>query len=374
MKLIKVDSKRTETEFLDTARTLYVNDKNWVCPPDIVIQSIFSKKKNEYFSTGDAARWVLKDDTGNLIGRVAAFYHRKKNDPNNTPTGSMGFFECIQHSNAAFTLFDACAGWLKTKGIKTMSGPVNFGENDNFWGLLVEGFTQPGLGMNYNPPFYRDFFEAYGFERDYIQETHHLDLTKSLPERFWKIAEWVLKKPGYSYEHFDKKNVEKYASDLVQIYNSAWVAHPQFSPIEVSKVMKRLQEIKPIVIDDFIWFVYFGSKPIAFLVMLPDMNQLFRLFNGRINPWNKFRFMLLKNSKIVTRSRITIMGVVPEFQGKGIESAIFWHLREAINKKRLHYKEIEISWVGDYNPKMKATLDAMKANPGKKHITYLKKI
>ncbi|MBM3435651.1 MAG: GNAT family N-acetyltransferase [Bacteroidetes bacterium] len=370
MKLIKIDNKRKAKEFLDTARVLYKNDRNWICPPDVIIESIFDRKKNSYFKTGEAERWVLKDNAGNLTGRVAAFY---RNEPSgNQKTGGMGFFECIQDREAAFLLFETCESWLKEKGIDSMEGPVNFGEGDNSWGLLVEGFTPPGLGMNYNPLYYREFFEAYGFEPEYTQETQHLDLTKPFPERFWKIAEWVFKKPGYSFEHFDKKNPEKYAPGIAEIYNSAWKEHNRFSPIGVSKVLKRLKEVRQIIIDDFIWFVYFNGRPIAFLVMLPDMNQLFRLFNGKMNPLNKIRFMFLKNSKVVTRSRITIMGVVPGFQGKGIESAMFWHLQEPLLIKRPHYKEIEISWVGDYNPKMKATLDAMGAAPGKKHITYRK--
>ncbi len=102
------------------------------------------------------------------------------------------------------------------------------------------------------------------------------------------------------------------------------------------------------------------------------MNQIFRLFNGRLGIWNKLRFLILKQSKIVNRSRITIMGVIPKFQGIGIESSLFWHLREPLLVKRPHYKEIEISWVGDFNPKMKAALNALGANPGKTHITYRK--
>ncbi len=88
--------------------------------------------------------------------------------------------------------------------------------------------------------------------------------------------------------------------------------------------------------------------------------------------WNKIRFLFLKQSKRVNRSRITILGVAPKYQGKGVESAIFWHLQQPLLKKRSYYKEIEISWVGDFNPKMKATMEAMKAGPGKMHITYRK--
>jgi hypothetical protein len=126
------------------------------------------------------------------------------------------------------------------------------------------------------------------------------------------------------------------------------------------------------LIEEFIWFVYYGDKPVAFLVMLPDVNRILRYFKGRMNVLNRIRFIYYQWRKKITRTRVTIMGVIPAFQGQGLESAIFWHLQEPVLVKRPHIREIEISWVGDFNPKMQATLEAIGANPGKKHITYRK--
>ncbi len=372
MRLIPVNNKRTKREFLDVARIIYRDDHNWICPLDKIINSIFDPNKNKYFADGDAIRWVLKDNSGQLIGRVAAFYITAKANKYNPPAGGMGFFECIDDQEAAFILFDACTEWLRNKGMAAMDGPVNFGENDNFWGLLVEGFIPPAFGMNYNPPYYKELFKAYGFKPFFEQESKHLDHTKPFPERFWTIAKWVMRKPGYAFEHIRKTNFEKYAADIVSIYNSAWIYHEHFSPLDISKVKKGFKDSSFFLVEEFIWFAYYDSKPIGFVIMIPDVNQIFRLFNGKLNLRNKLRFLLLKNSKIINRSRVTIMGVIPEFQGMGIESAILWHLNESISKSWPQIKEIEISWVGDFNPKMKATLEAMEANPGKKHITYRK--
>ncbi len=374
MNLLEVNNKRLSNEFLDVPRFLYKNDENWICPLDHIINSIFNPKLNKYFDDGEAIRWVLKDENGKLIGRVAAFYNNEKAKNYDPPAGGIGFFECINDNKIAAILFDACKEWLLEKGMGAMDGPVNFGENDSFWGLLVEGFTAPAFGMNYNPPYYKDLFETYGFKPFFEQESKHLDITKPFPERFWKIAEWAMQKPGYTFKHFRKKEVDKFAADVVEIHNSAWVFHEHYAPLDIEKVKKGFREAKDIIIEDFIWFAYHDNQPIGFLVMLPDMNQVFKIFNGRLGLWNKLRFLFLKRTKMVNRSRITIMGVIPKFQGKGVESSIFWHLQDPLLKKRPHYKEIEISWVGDFNPKMKATLNAMGANPGKTHITYRKLI
>ncbi|MCB2219831.1 MAG: GNAT family N-acetyltransferase [Bacteroidetes bacterium] len=372
MKITKVVDKQSARQFLDVARKIYRDDPHWICPPDPIIEGIFDPRKNRYFDNGEAQRWILSDDAGNLIGRVAAFYDQEKAKNYDPPTGGMGFFECIHDREAAFLLFETCKDWLESKGMGAMDGPINFGENDNYWGLLVEGFSPPAFGMNYNPPYYKALFEAYGFKPFFEQESKHLDLTKPFPERFWKIAEWVMRKPGYTFEHIRIKDFDKFAKDVVEIHNAAWVFHEHYTPLTIEKVYKSFKEAKPILVEDFIWFVYHEGKPIAFLVMFPDMNQVFKRFNGKLNLINKLRFLYLKHTRLINRARVTIMGVIPKFQGIGIESAIFWHLREPLLVKRPHYHELEISWVGDFNPKMKATLEAIGANPGKIHITYRK--
>ena len=106
--------------------------------------------------------------------------------------------------------------------------------------------------------------------------------------------------------------------------------------------------------------------------MFPDINMILRHFKGKMTLLNKLRFLYYKKNKEITRIRQTMMGVIPKFQGSGLESAIFWHLREPILVKRPHIKEMELSWVGDFNPKMLAIQEAVNAKPGKIHYTYRK--
>lgn len=372
MKLIEVTEAKTARMFLDVPRILYKDDKNWVCPLDADMENIFNREKNESFRNGDAARWVLVDDQDRLIGRIAAFYRTDKAEKYKQPTGGIGFFECINDKESAFMLFEKAREWLSGRGMEAMDGPVNFGENDMYWGLLIEGFTHPAYGVNYNFPYYIDLFRAYGFNPFFEQVTKHLDLTVPFPERFWKIAEWVMRKPGFSFKHIKLDEADKFVNDLVKVYNTAWVNHEHFSPISEKMVRKGLEAARPVLIEEFIWYAYYEDEPIAFLVMIPDVNQILKYMDGKLGLWNKIRFIYYKWTKKITRTRITILGVVPKFQGAGVESALFWHLQEPVLHKRPHIKEIEISWVGDFNPKMQALLEAMNAKPGKKHLTMRK--
>ncbi len=371
MKLIEVTNKSLAKKFIKVAHIMYKDDPHWVCPLDNMINGVFDPKKNVFYTHGDAIRWILVDDNDHLIGRVAAFINEKKAYKFDQPTGGLGFFECIDDEKAAFMMFDKCVEWLKERGMEAVDGPINFGENDNFWGLLVEGFMHPSFGMNYHLPYYRALFENYGFESYFEQVTNHLDMTVPFPERFWKIADWIRQKPAYDFRHFRIKETDKFLSDLKEIYDNAWQHHENFTPISKEDLWASFREAKALLDEEFIWFVYNNDKPIAFLVMLPDANQVLKPMKGKMHLINKLRLLYLIKSNAITRTRITIMGVVPEFQKAGVESGIFWHM-DQVMKKKPHYTEVELSWVGDFNPKMAAIHEAVGGKFAKRHITYRK--
>ena len=370
-RLIPVTDKRTRKQFHDVMREIYKNDINFICPPDKIIEGIFTPGENVFFNHGEATRWILLDQNNKLAGRVAAFINRKKAFTFQVPTGGMGFFECVNDYKAAEILFENCRAWLAERGMEAMDGPINFGENDNFWGLLVEGFMPQSFGMNYNPPYYKTFFERYGFTVYFEQVTNMLDLTKPFPERFWKIADWVRQKKEYNFRHFSYKETEKFISDFMEIYDDAWQFHENFTPTDPQAIRLMLAELKSVLVPEFVWFAYHGNEPIAFELMLPDINQLFRYFNGKINWWGKLKVALKGKKRIFTRTRIVIMGVKPKYQKSGIESALFWHM-DTVMKKNPQYTEIELSWVGDFNPKMRMLHEAVGGKFSKRHITYRK--
>ena len=143
MKLIEVTDRLTDRMFLDTAKVIYRNDDTWVCPLDNDIRAIFDPEINPYYKHGTAIRWVLTGDDNSLIGRIAAFIDFNLANTYDQPTGGIGFFECIDDDSAAGMLFDTAREWLREKGMEAMDGPINFGETDKYWGLLVDGFTHP---------------------------------------------------------------------------------------------------------------------------------------------------------------------------------------------------------------------------------------
>lgn len=370
MNLIKVSDRKTRKMFLDTARIIYKNDKTWVCPLDNDINAIFDPLINPYYKHGDAVRWILTNDEKKLIGRIAAFIDYDLANSYDQPTGGIGFFECTDNKEAAFQLFEVARKWLLERGMEAMDGPINFGETDKYWGLLVGGFSHPSFDVPYNPPYYQKLFESYGFQIYYKMEGFHLDLTKPLSDRFLKIADWVINKPGYEFVHFTWKDQEKFSRDFAEVFNEAWVTFKKhFEPLKTDYIQAVLNKAKPIIDEEFIWLAYFEGKPIAIYLMFPDLNMILKHLKGKMDLLSMIKFLYYKKSNAMTRAKGLLMGVIPKFQNLGIESAFLLHVRNVLSRKP-HYTEVELSWVADFNPKMRKIFLAVGGVPVKNYITY----
>ncbi|MEO6882754.1 MAG: hypothetical protein ABI199_01880 [Bacteroidia bacterium] len=373
MKIIEVNSASTEKDFLNLPRKIYQNDKNWIAHLQQDIRGVFDKKSNKYFEQGEAIRWILKNEKQETIGRVAAFINYKTADTYSQQAGGMGFFECINDKKAAFLLFDKCKEWLAAKGMRAMDGPVNFGEKDRYWGLLIENFTSPPLYlMNYQPTYYKDFFETYGFQVFYEQIVFHRKVHAPLQQVYIERSERIAKNPKYHLEHIKKNNLEKYAEDFRTIYNAAWAAsHENFKEMPKEQAMKMVKELKPVIEEELIWFAYYDETPIGFYIALPELNEIFKHVGDNFNWLGKIKFLWQQKTKSCKTAYGLAFGVAPRYQGKGIEGAIFDEFRKALIKKG-NYEDVVIAWIGDFNPKMIRVIEAMGAIPYRKLATYRK--
>jgi len=369
MQIIRVEEKTTIDAFHRLPETLFKNDPNYTPLLRPMIEDNFNPRKNAKFKKGDARRWILKKE-GVCVGRIAAFYYEGYSYHYDQPTGCVGFFECIDDPEAAGLLFYTAREWLEGNGLEAMDGPVNFGENFFYWGLLIEGFGPQTFGMQYHPPYYRKLFEQYGFKVFYKQYSYSMDITHpDLPERFWKIAARVAKNPKYHYEHFTFREQDRFLNDFIEIHRQAWAEHSNYKPASYEQLKEMVQQARFFLEEKFIWFAYYHGQPIGFFMMIPDLNQILRkLGTGKINFIRFLRMFYYKKTKTITRSRVIVLGVIPKFQRRGIESGIFHHLKQVMLRKSW-YNEMEMSWVGDFNPKMNALFKSFGARHTRTHAT-----
>ena len=383
MQLVAVTTKRLRQQFLTLPVKLYRGDKNWIRPLDKDIEAVFDPKQNKLLHeqadlneqpvAGQAERWVLFDDRGQPIGRVAAFINPRTAPKEKQPTGGMGFFECINDQAAANALFEACREWLAQRGMEAMDGPINFGDRDRFWGLLTEGFTPPNYGMFYHHAYYQSLFEEYGFQLYFKQLTYGRPVVAEMPNEItYEKARRIMDNPDIEFRSIELDKLEKYAQDFAEVYNRGWAAHAGVAELTPEQALATMRQMKPVIDTRIVRFCYHKGKPVGFFVNLPELNQLFRHVNGKMDAWGTVKFLWHRYvMKSCDRMFGLIFGAVPEWHGKGMDAAIAMDLAWThIAKGHLPYHYTEMNWVGDFNPAMIKMVEQIGSEVVKVHHTY----
>jgi len=352
MKIQEVDNSTTEKQWIRLPWKIYSEDKNWI--PHIMqdVQKVFDPKKNKLFNDGKAWRWLVLNDSGEAIGRIAAFVNAKTAREEERPVGGMGFFECINDQKAADLLMDTARDRLKENGMEVMEGPINFGEKNQYWGLLIENFTDaPTYQTNYNPEYYKELLEQYGFQEYYKQLFFKRSMTEPAQSIFHRKYDQMKLDPKYELRTVRGLSTEQVAKDFRKVYNDAWVDHGNFKPMREETALKAMKTMKPVLDPDIVVFVFYDNKPIAFYVNLPELNQIFRYVNGNLNWYGKMVFLWHKWRRTVRTMNGIVFGVAKEFQGKGIEGAMIVYAEMHITPLD-RYDDTVLTWIGDFNPKM----------------------
>lgn len=375
--LVEVKTEKDIRRWLAFPAKLYKKDIHYVRPMDDEVEKVFDRKRNKLFRHGDAARFILTDEKGKMVGRIAAFYDEKTSatyarEENGQPTGGCGFFDCIDNQEAANMLFDAAKEWLKKRNMEAMDGPINFGDRDYFWGCLVDGFVDPIYNMPYNYPYYSKLFENYGFKDFFKQLTFRREMTVGgFDPILHEKAKRVFGNPDYSFEILDKKKIERYADDFLTIYNKAWGVIPGTAKLTRQHALGLLNSLKPVIDPRLMHFAYYKGEPVAFFLMMIDMNQIYKGLNGKNNLISKLRiFWRVKISRICDTAISLVFGVVPEHRAKGLEAGLVCSLEAQAIKKKFKYKDLQLNWIGDFNPPMIKVAESAGAKLYKTHITY----
>ena len=374
MKIHEVKTKEDIREFLLFPVRLYHPTPQWIRPLDSEIEAVFDREKNKTFRHGECIRWIMKNDAGETVGRVAAFVNEKiVHKGNDQPTGGMGFFECINDQEAAFKLFDQCKSWLQPKGMEAMDGPINFGNRDRWWGLLVEGFeNEPNYQCNYNFDYYQKFFEVYGFQLYFNQLTYARKVMDPLSERMYEKAKLIARDTDYNFRYIPKNELSKLAEYVKVVYNKAWANRAENPELSMAQANLLVKQMKPIIDERLLWFAFYKDEPVAFFISLPEINQIFKHVNGKLDWFGKLKFIWHKFNKTNKKAFGILFGVVPDHQGTGVDGALIMASRELWQSNKMQYTDFEINWIGDFNPKMIMVVEQVGGYIAKRHVTYRK--
>ncbi len=352
--------------FHDVCNQIYANDRAYIMPIESDIEALFNPKQNNSFKKGNAIRFlVIEENTDLVLGRIAAFYQERAGKRR----GAWGFFETVNRKDVADLLIKSAEDWLQQHECEQAQAPVNFGSRDQFWGLWISGSRRPSYQENYHPTYYRDFIEEYGYQLEIVQTTYEINQETFQMERFQKIAERTFGNNSYEYRILDFKKLDAFADDFVEIYNQAWSFHEDFEPLNRLGIQKQFRKMKAAMLPELGIFAYHEGRPIGFFISILELNEIFKDFKGKLNIWNKMVFLMRRNR--IRTARGIVFGIIPDYHNKGIEAGMIMKSHEVLSKLN-RFDTVELSWIGDFNPKMISMLKALGAKLSKTHHTYFR--
>jgi hypothetical protein len=183
-------------------------------------------------------------------------------------------------------------------------------------------------------------------------------------------AKNIMRDPAYSFRHIRKKNMEKNAEDFRTVYNAAWARHSGVAEMSQQQARSIMKKMKPVMDEKIIWFGYYKNEPIAFYVNLPELNQVFKYVNGKLDLIGKLKFLYHQWRKTNQKMIGIVFGLAPEHQGKGVDGALIEATRVQVQEKYHRYPYLELNWIGDFNPKMVRVAEQVGGNISKTHHTY----
>jgi len=359
LRVRRVDTRRDLGRFISLPYRLHARDPLWVPPLRMDMETLLSRTKNPFFEHAEADYFLAERD-GAVVGRIAAIHNRLHNETHHDKVGFFGFFDCIQEQAVADSLLEAAGAWVRERGLTTLRGPASFSVNDEC-GVLVDGFDTPNtLMMPHNPPFYPTLLEGAGLRKAkdlLVYRGGYEACYIPVPERLARGTELIRKRLGITLRPLDMSRFEVEVETIKRIYNGAWEKNWGFVPMTDHEIDHLAKQFKPVVNPDLVPFAEKDGQVVGFGLVLPDFNQVLRTNrNGRIFPAALQLLWAIKRRKI-RRCRILLLGIVPEWRGKGIDAMLYHWIWTTSARYKITWGEA--GWILEDNPAMNAGLEKM---------------
>jgi GNAT superfamily N-acetyltransferase len=334
------------TTFVALPYELHRRDRGWTPPLRRDARALLDPVRNPFYDHADRELFLARFG-GRAVGRIAAIHDRLHNETHADRVGFFGFFETIDAPAVAGALFAAAAGWLRARGRDTLRGPVSPSINGEA-GLLVNGFSTPSVLMTpHNPPYYPALLEAAGFRK--AKDLHAFQSVGTvLPERLVAATDVVRRRYGVSLRPIDMRRFRDEVALIKRLFNAGWEGNWGHVPLTDREVNHLAGQLKPLVVPQLVAFAEHQGQPIGFAVAIPDFavalreNPSGRLFPGILK--------ILRATRRITRLRVILLGVRPEWHGRGVDALLYRHIWESGRARGFDWAEA--GWVLEDNHAM----------------------
>lgn len=340
-----VENDHHFTDFLRFPHKLYKNDENWIAPLHHQQKHLVDRRKNPFYNNADADFFIAKQGD-EVIGRIAAIDNKAYNRYNKTNVGFFGFFECVNNQFAADLLFKVARDWIEERGLTTILGPTCPGMLDEI-GILVDGFDKkPSIMMPYSKPWYDDLLKGAGFEKAMDLFAYTVDKDTIKLERFDRAQKIIMERmPGLKIRPMNMRNFKSEVNIIHELFNKAWANNWGFYEISKKEFESLGKELKMIMDIDIAHVAEVDGVPVGFSIALPDLNQALQHLDGSLLPTGIFKLLFYRRK--INAIRSALMGIIPEYQGRGIDALL--HRQAIENGLKKGYVSSELGWLLETN-------------------------
>lgn len=365
-----VTDESEKSRFIHFPYDHYANDTYWVPPLLMEQKKLLDTKKNPFYKNAEIALFIAEHN-GEPAGRIAAIIDHRYNKHHDSKTGFFGFFECIDRQSPADLLFRVAEEWLREKGMEEVLGPANPGMMDEI-GILVDGFEKyPSIMMPYHKPYYDKLLTGAGYEKEMDLYTYNVTQDSVDRNRANRAMEIVRKRlPGISIRPISKKKIKEEVKIIREIFNAAWSQNWGFIPLTEAEFDYLADDLKMIIDTDFAHIAEINGEPVGFSIALPDYNQILKDLNGKLLPFGFLK--LLWNKKKINKIRTALMGVAPEYRGRGID--VLLHRESIENGLKKDFYSSEVGWILASNVQMIRVAEKIGGELDKVYRIYSKKL
>lgn len=347
--------KKEIRQFVLFAWIIYRNNPYWV--PPIISDQVTAIIQGVYHDTGVIQPFMAYRD-GKPVGRIIAHYDTRYNRMSGKRRGCIGFFECLHDREVSRALFHASRKWLAEQGMDEMYGPLNFTIYDAS-GLLINDYDrESSLELSYNPPYYTELFEDYGFEKTVDWYAYRFTADQVLPEIAYRVKNRIGNNAlGINFRNADFKNYWNESDRMREVFNEAWKDNWGHYPLTEGQWHHYAKAVKSVAKPEFVILAEKGDRLIGYTLTIPDANQAIKGINGRLFPFGLLK--LLWGLRKLNRIKVYHMGVLPEYRNLGIETFFIIEIYERAIK--MGYTEADLSLVVETNMRLIRILDRLGA-------------
>lgn len=339
-----IQSKKDVDKFIKFPFQLYRGNPYWVPPLISERRVFFDPQKNPFFEHAEVQLFLAERD-GEAVGTIAAIINDTHNQAYGERTAFWGIFEAIEEYEVAEKLFSTARDWAQARGMDRLRGPMNLAFHHEF-GLLVDAFDMsPVILTTYNPPYYPDFVERFGFEKVKDHYAYYIDLTpyhdsSDFPKRLLRVVEYARKRSGVTIRQPNFGDLEAEVTRLYDVFNSAWRNNWGATPVSQNEAIHLIRQLKPFLDKDYVYIAEKDGKPVGVSLSIIDYNQALLHMNGQLFPFGWLKFLFYRRQIKVLR--VFMMGVIEEYRTQGLDSVFYFETAKVAVAKRLDGAEMSL--------------------------------